>query len=119
MSFLIEPRGVIVKTVQLDFSEDFLRRLDAVALQRTGKPPTKFEWLQRDPEGRELWRQISVERKYDQLPDGEVSRLIDRRYRASTGGPKLGRPRLAQHRVEVLIEAFEATFGTRLVEKQA
>lgn len=106
-----------MKTVQLDFSEDFLRRLDQVAEARAikSRPPSKFEWLQRAPEGKELWRQITLDRQHEKLQDWELNSLIDRRYRAATGGLKPGRPQLARFRAEVLEEAFQALFSPQLV----
>ena len=102
--------------VQLDLPEDFLQRLDNIALQklRDVSPPTQFEWLNKNPDGLALLRDIMHLHKYTHLSQFELNKMIRQKYIAATGGTRTGRPNLMAHRVAALVEAFEITFENHM-----
>lgn len=93
--------------LQLDVPNSLLRRIDRLVQDRVAKekPLSPWQWLAETPEGRVFWSQ---NRHRTHLSQDEMNALCRQEWAKHTGGSRKGRPRLMQHRLDIITEALEA-----------
>jgi hypothetical protein len=103
--------------LQLNISDELLKRLDHIAKERLAKdtPPSIGQWVSEHPDGRECYRLLSSQPHWLHCPTEEYQAFIKESYHKSVGKRPTGRPPIGKYRQQIFEEALEAFLTPKAV----
>lgn len=107
--------------IQLEVPDELLARIDALARDRKdgSGPMGQMKWLQTTPEGRQVWSEVCTRPKFTQMTSAQVNEHLRNEYNKFFGGPKIGRPKLADHRLAVIEAALDLYMKPKPLARRA